>query len=211
MDHVTKLFGSTGKREAYRRIAEMEKAGLLKREAVLGMGALRIIRATPRGVVYGGTFEDIPARVRIDMNSLYHDATVTSVRLRLEELWDGWWYPEAMMKIEELNTHVPDGLFHFDTRAQIAIEVEHTQKERQRFQGILRHHQRSGNAFTLYVATTDTVQRFIQREIQRLSIEQRIGVVLWTELRDGIPDVWTLNGPKSYLKRRVLGERKEAT
>jgi hypothetical protein len=206
MDHVVRyFFKSANKREAYRRIAELEQSGLVRREYVAGFGKLRIIRATPVGVGYSGSFDEIPRNPRIDLATIYHDSLVTSVRLRIAELWDGWWYPEALMKAEDDRQHIPDGVFHFPNRLRAAIELEHSQKERRRFHARLRHWREEPNlALALYVATSDQIYRFIQREILSSGVKGRIGVVHWDALRDGQPPVWTYTGEYHLFKRRVI-------
>lgn len=208
MEHVSVFFKEKGERRAYERVQELEGAGLLRREPSLIFGSSRVIRLTKLGVdtVRGTYAVPIPQIKRLNLTTLQHDAIVTSVRLRLKEVWDGAWVPERLLKKAEF-PEVPDGLVVFPSGRRLAIEVENSLKGKARFLGLLNRWSASQAFLILYIATTprlfETLKGYIG-EGPKSPKSPVFGLVQWDDLRDGVPHSFSAHGALDLFTRRVF-------
>src|SRR4051812_42561918 len=89
MEHVSQYFyQAKSMRESYRRVQEMEAAGLIRREEIPVLGGKKLIRLTKLGIAIAleNNAVEVPQGKRLDLTTLSHDSMVTHVRLRLEHL-----------------------------------------------------------------------------------------------------------------------------
>jgi len=204
------LFKGKSRRRVYERIQELEQAGLLQKERVLACNRQKLIRLTRSGIKYveGSFLARIPQFKRPSLETLIHDAMVTSVRLRLREFWDGSWLPEGLLKKKEY-PHIPDGIVLFSSGKRIAIEVENSLKGKSRFIKLLEQWANGSStpvSMVLYVATTPTLQKLIRgylEEAHQKGIQKPIfGLVLWETLRTEAPRPFSAHGELELFSRR---------
>jgi len=192
------LFAGTHDRRIRERLLELESAGYLKRVKHEILGATPLIRPTAKAQ----KLFDLKNRSTLDWNRVAHDALVTSVRLRLTELWDGTWVPESRLKGKSFK-RIPDGLFVFSTGRQVAIEVEHTPKSYRRYEQIFSYWEETPVAFVLYVAATASITTTLKRAAEQ-SPNAPILIIEWAKLEHGAPSVWSRGGPASIFDRRSI-------
>ena len=196
-EHIEEFF-FVGKSEqsARERVLELEKAGLITRPVCPLFAKSRLIRLTELGesIAHDGSTLDMTYLRRLVPAQLVHDALVTSLRLRLKELFQGRWIPERAIKSAEVS-RVPDGLFLCDGGASVALELENSLKGRTRFLRLLKTWvQQPGADFLLFVATTDQLKRLIRRNFESVLGSEKVGVILWPEVRVMEPMVDTIRG-----------------
>jgi len=200
------FFGKQSARRARQRIQVLSEAGWLQRVESPLIKHARIIRLTKSGVSIAETdrVERIPQTRTLDVSTLLHDSIVTSVRLRLEELWDAFWVPERLIKAEQFS-HIPDGLVIFDaSRLQVAVEVENSPKGPKRFHEIQQRWRGSKVELILYVASSPTMFRIVQNYLKTGPQDLPFALVLWSELEAGVPHAWTVAGEIDVFSRRDL-------
>ena len=205
MDHLGRFFyAGKHKGEPYRRIQELERAGLIRKERHPLLGGRSLIRLTQKGTEVA--LKDCPIKVaqlkRLDFRTLTHDALVTSVRLRIESLWDGRWVPERAIKQEEY-PQIPDGVFCFESGRKVAFEVEHSLKGRERFLDRTASWRREPVFFVLYVATTAAIHSSLRRFLNDAPPDLALGLVSWTDLETTTPPVWTPRGEFNLFTKRT--------
>ena len=206
MEHVERyFFKGADSTNARQRIRELEGAGWLRKESIAGLSRRQVIRPTAEGgrLARGLGAADITERPRLDLNTLEHDAQVTSVALRLAELWDGTWIPERAVDSGEF-PHVPDGAFVFPGGKRVPVEVENSLKGRRRFMAILDRWRRTPVLAVLYVATTPEIRDGLEAFISEGPRGVPFALVLWEELRTGVPFAWSARGELDLFRRRTL-------
>lgn len=171
------------------RIAELEAAGLISRQRVISIERYSVLKLTDLGrqiAAQQSPYNLSPAKL-VDLATLEHDAIVTSVRLRLHELWDGHWVPERALK--DKYPIIPDGLFQFRATGHlVAIEVENSIKGRSRFTDLLKEWRRTeGVMLVLYVATHSEIFRVVKEYLKAAPPQPAFALALWPELEAGKP------------------------
>jgi len=205
VDHVAAYFKR--KSEAYRRVKEMERAGLIYRESLFTFGrksALRVTK-TGEGVALNAGAYVTPQAKRIDQGTAEHDCIVAAVRMRLERFLTGVWVPERWLK-QEGRDPIPDGIFELHDGKKVRVEIENSFKGRSRVRHLLRQHKNDCREFTLllYVATTQTLFDQLIRCCEGFE-EMGFMIVTWDELREkDRPSVWTPRGI-----RKIFGPKEE--
>jgi hypothetical protein len=199
------FFREATRRRALQRIQVLEKAGILRREEHFYQRGRSILRLTQHGtaVVEQNRAALIPQRTKLDVRTLVHDGLVTATRLRLQELWDGVWIPESLIKAEEF-PHIPDGILVFPNRRQVAVEVENTPKGPERFREIQERWRRATVRLVLCVVPDATMLRIVRRYLESGPQDLPFGLVHWEALKDGVPLVWTVMGELDLFSRRSL-------
>ena len=190
----------------YRRLEELERDGWVKKEYYPIFGRKPILRLSSAGErlvqdKYGISFPPLKGP---NLNVLEHDSLVTSVRLRLSELWDATFVPERAIQAQDF-PEIPDGIFFFQSGKGIAIEVECSDKGKNRFlTNIERWKGAHSIAFVLYVTPHFGLYRSIIRYLKYSSIDQSLGVVLWEDLQGGTPLVQTKKGEVDLFSKTQL-------
>ena len=195
-EHIEKFF-FTGKsnQSARERVLELEKAGFISRPDSPIFGRRRIIRLTEIGecIAIEGHSLEVNYLRRLVPSNLMHDATVTALSLRLKQLFNGDWIPEKAIKAID-TPRIPDGLFVLASGDSVALELENSAKGKARFLRMLKTWmQNPGADFLLFVATTDALKQMIKRYLELLPGTQKIGVILWSELRISTPAISTVS------------------
>jgi hypothetical protein len=206
VEHVERYFFHDGAwRRAYERIRELENAGLITKTGLPGFGAKRIIRLTKHGIAIAQQLHpiEIPQRRRLDFHTIEHDAIVTSVALRLHQLWDGIWVPERAIKKDDY-AQIPDGVFMFETGNKVTIEVENSLKGRTRFLTLLDRWKHVPMRLILYVATHPRIYKSLKEYLSDGPGGIPFALVEWTALRDGSPTVWCPKGELNVFGRRFF-------
>ncbi len=201
------FFQGQSARRARQRIHDLKEGGWIQRVESPLLKTSRVIRLTKSGVSLAETdrAERIPQSRTIDISTLLHDSVVTSVRLRLEELWEGVWIPELLIKGEQFK-HIPDGVFVFDaSRLQVAVEVENSPKGPKRFHEIQQRWRGAPVEMILYVASTPTLFRIVQNYLKSGPQDLPFALVLWSDLERGTPSAWTVAGEIDLFSRKDLG------
>lgn len=200
------VFNSTTKRHARQRLAELEHAGYIQTDPIFRLGSSPIIRLTKQGLAFAKILRpyEIPRRRKLDPLTFVHDSIVLSTRLRLEELWDATWIPEGALKAEQY-PQIPDGVMVFPSGAQIAVEIENSDKGVTRFNAIQERWRQVPVRLVLYVATQATLYKAIQKYLNRGPQDIPFGVISWLDLDQGQPKVWTVRGEIDLLGRRTIG------
>lgn len=163
IDQIEKFyFKSAHQNLARRRILKLRNTGLLMTEKSIVAGLSKIVRLTKTGqkLAESDAAFKVPQTRSIDIATLIHDSTVTSVRLRLAQLWDGAWICERVLKDRyKIN---PDGIVQFESGFNVAIEVENSIKGRTRFLELLTTWESVVSvSLILFVATTSQLERLI--------------------------------------------------
>lgn len=93
----------------------------------------------------GAEFTDLPAMPKINLGIYEHQITLTSVAIKLRELYpSATWTSERKLKHDNfflgigVRGHVADGVLALDDNHQVSIEVELTLKSKHRLEGILK-------------------------------------------------------------------------
>jgi DNA-binding MarR family transcriptional regulator len=197
------FFGAT-RQAASQRVRELSLNGYLLRRVVRGRGRPQVIRLTIKGrrTAEAVCRFEFSKRAPLNMNTLIHDELVTSVRLRLEELWDGKWTPERALK-EQSKLRVPDGLIVFDSGKRVAIEVENSLKSIRRLRALLSRWERMDVYFALYVVPDDELRITLERIITNESLEETVCVISYDKLmNEDRPVSWSNQGDAEIFSRR---------
>ena len=199
------VFKGTIPRRARERIAELVEAGYIRREPVFTLGNSSIIRLTKKGMELAQTQRpyEIPYRRRLDPVTLVHDGFTISTRLRLEELWDATWVPEGALKAEQF-PQIPDGVLVFPNGSQVAVEIENSVKGISRFHQIQERWRKIPIKLVLYVATHAALFKILQRYLSEGPRDLPFGLVLWSELDQSVPKIWTAMGELDLFSRRTF-------
>ncbi len=203
-DHVEKLFAGASYRACRQRMQELAQAQFISEEPSTSLGRKPVYRVTRLGtaVALESGASAISQPRNLTLATLQHDAIVTSVRLRLEELWNAKFVCERAIKGKEYR-EVPDGIFFFPSGRGIAIELENSDKGRTRFLRLLQRWKDAPQiTFVLYVATSRELYEAIKRFLEHAPKERPMGVVLWQELEAGKPTVWSQRGDLALFERR---------
>ncbi|MGK5087916.1 hypothetical protein WDW86_10190 [Bdellovibrionota bacterium FG-2] len=187
------------------RILELQKAGFVRKEMISMLGGRRVIRLTERGISVAKQEHhlDIPQARHLDIPTLTHDAIVTSVALRLAQLWEGTWIPERALKKTDYS-QIPDGVFVFDNQKKIAIEVENSIKGRRRFLGLLERWRSVDVLLVLYISTSNAIHETVKRYLSQGPKKPAFALVPWRDLKDGIPSVWSTEGELEIFNKKEL-------
>lgn len=185
------------------RIKELERFGLVRRLVQPTLDGKKLIRLTPKGLrtISEDIIIEVPHVRKPDIRTLRHDAIVTSVRLRLQELWTGSWIPERVIKKEDF-PRIPDGLFIFPSGKKVAVEIENTPKSHARFLSILEDWRKIDVKLILYVATAPYMFGIIQRILPDGPRGVPFALVLWDDLKNGAPVVWSVDGKVDIFSRK---------
>jgi DNA-binding MarR family transcriptional regulator len=181
-----------------RRISILEYAGLIiqKQSPIWARERLIVLTRIGRVVAETKLTYRILHPVKIRPGRLLHDAELIRARLRLDELWQGRFVPEALLPPAQ---DVPDCAYAFDSGRKFYVELENTHKAKDRFIGRLR---RMGDATAvLYIATTAEVERSIRRRLELIP-EAPAGVLLLEELERPAPKLWSHRNQLSLFHRR---------
>lgn len=205
-DHIQHYFRSGSYRACRMRVQELVEHKFLREESNSIFGRKPVYRTTSIGTqiaLESGAIVHNPVRT-LQLTTLVHDSLVTSVRLKLETLWDGRFVCERAIKSKDFK-QIPDGIFFFPSGRGIAIEVENSDKGKSRFTRLLSRWQDTpGILFVLYVATSDYLCKSIKKCLPNGPIDQPMGVVTWEILKDGTPLVWTPRGEVDLFGRRTF-------
>lgn len=207
VDHLLPLFRGGQKDVVLRRIKKLQAAGLISVEkAHVSMGRTSLLRLTKKGNQLGAmrSAYDLPRAHSLDYRTLEHDTLVTTLRLRLRELWDFTWVPERALK--DRYEIVPDGLVQFASGLAFAIEVENSMKGATRQRAILDTWDRTaGVQMVIFVCTKpqvfDAWQRYLTEGPRRIAY----ALLRWEELVAGHPVAWSPKGPLPLFERRGFG------
>lgn len=199
--------GSQLKRSARRRVAALRAAGLIRWcESPLGERQ-PILRVTSKGLSLA---EDAGAalvkpRRHLPAATFIHDALVTSVRLRLQTFWKATFIPECAIREGEFPV-IPDGVFAFTSGVAIALEVENSLKHKKRFVRLAQRWKDADSILAvLYVAKDETLRARLQSFITSAGVNKPLGLVSWTSLSCGQPEIWTVRGPMRWLHQKEFG------
>lgn len=186
------VFRGVTDRVARRVLGRLENRGFIVRDGGLRIESERLIRLTSKGVKWVESIGQIriPQRRKPDASTLIHDAAVSAVRFRLEELWDGTWIPEALLKSEEY-PQIPDGIWIFPNGNRVAIEVERTAKGPQRFHRLQERWRHIDIRLVLYVATDRSIAKTVRQYLETGPSDLPFGLVELQSLEFGLPAVWT--------------------
>ncbi len=197
------FFYKVGVRNGFQRLQELSQFGLIRWLKEPMLDKKRLIRLTRKGLraITEDIIIEVPHVRKPDVRTLRHDSIVTSVRLRLQELWTGSWIPERVIKKEDF-PRIPDGLFIFPSGKKVAVEVENTPKSRARFLSILEDWRKIDVKLVLYVATAPYMFGIIQRLLPDGPRGVPFALVLWEDLKNGTPAVWSVGGAVDIFSRK---------
>jgi len=200
------FFKQAGDHVTQRRIRILERAGLLRRQHVYAPHKRTLLRLTQSGIALAeiGRSNLIKQPRTLDVRLIPHNLAVATVRLRLAELWDAHWVPEALLKTEEFE-EIPDGVAVFSNGHRVAVEVENSIKGADRFQSLLERWKRIPVTLVLYVSTTPQIASKLRDRLAKGPEEVPFGLVELAALEQSDPPaVWTPRGEFRLLHRRVL-------
>lgn len=186
---------------AWRRLASLRKAQLLKSELV--HDRVLIFRVTKLGqsaAEESGALP-VPQLNRVAPERVNHDRLVTLVRLRLAELWDAKFISEQALEKE---AELPDGVLEFASGKKIALEVEASLKGRTRFLKRLRYLGDKGYYLILYVASTEHLFDALQQYLKDSDVRCHVGLTVWSKLESSTPLLWSKVAPLKAFDRRAL-------
>lgn len=190
------FFPGAGMGAAYRRVRELEAGGLLRRSRVSVLSGQQVILPTPTGVeiARGLSACEVPVRKKPLLHTLDHDALVTSVRLRLQEIYGvatSTWVPEGHLK-RKGGEQVPDGVLYLGPTQQIYVEVENSIKGGKRLVSILDQYRRnSARIPVLYVAASSTIERVLTRVFWEYKESTQFSLITWERLNSDDPVIWS--------------------
>ena len=101
--------------EAYRRVKELKESGFLEDKCFWRFKVLRLT-AKGRELARLESPWELPSGLRINPSRVEHEAQVTRLRLRLEELWDGVWKPASCIRDRPV-----DGEVHFRDGKRVGL------------------------------------------------------------------------------------------
>lgn len=161
------VYKSLNARRVRERILELERSGLLRREPSITFGHRNVLRLTKSGLTIADTRRPFIVRQRskLDLSTLLHERSIIMTRLRLSELWDGRFIPEAALKQAEF-PRIPDGVWIFPNGNQIALEIENSLKGPERFHQIQDRWKGIAVKAILYLATTPQIHANVKRYIE---------------------------------------------
>ncbi|MGZ3697596.1 MAG: hypothetical protein ACXWPM_09615 [Bdellovibrionota bacterium] len=196
--------------EAYRRIQELERSGYIRRAPAFEGSPERVIRVTGTGAAIAREMTpwDLPVQARINPATYGHDSLVTSVRYRLERLWNGRWVPEQQLKISQSETVfegtlIGDGRFVFPSGKEVVVELENSHKSWERLQDIRSKSYSGRRSGVLYVTTDPSIYKRILKLLEGSDPEQVFFLISFEDLfRDPPPPTWTIRGPFDLFSRR---------
>lgn len=206
-EHTVHFFENQSYREARRRIRELIEAGFLFEEHDSILGRKPLLRLSPIGIKIAADSAAnlIPPRRTLKKAELVHDSIVTSARIRFESIWsDARFTPERAIKRDQY-AQIPDGIFYFPSGKGVAMEVENSDKGRSRFLRLLgRWSDVREIILILYVATSKTLYDSLKKYLSHTLAPkgQPVGLVIWDDLKEGTPLVWTPRGELPLLERR---------
>lgn len=198
-------FKSAHGNKARERVRELSKAGLVRTEKSQLASIGKIVRLTKAGekLAAANVALAVPQARKLDLATLMHDSIVTSVRLRLRELWDGRWIPERALR--DKYEIIPDGIVQFESGFSIAVEIENSLKGKARFLGLIETWSKVESvSLILYVATSRQLERLIHGYLQERSVEKMFGLVCWDDLKAGVPAVQSPAGALPLFEKRTL-------
>ena len=204
-DHIRDHFFRGNRFHALRRIKELNESGYIRFEKYPMDSKRNLIRISRFGRMVTADMSPIefPYYNAVSKYTLIHDALVTSVRLRLEQIWEAAWIPE--MALKQLDTlEVPDGILLFKSGTRVAIEVENSIKGKARFLKRLDAWRGESEKIVLYVATSGEVYRFLKDYLVHAPEKPQFALVLWNDLKSGKPTVWSPYGDLQIFSRRAL-------
>ena len=204
-DLVEQYFFQSMDRRARERILELERAGFIQRAAAAVLKGRRIIRLTRRGhdIVRETDPFNLPMARRLDLSTLAHDHFVSSVRLRLQELWSGTWIPERALKSDEF-IRIPDGVFLFPSGRKIAVELENSAKHRPRFLKLLQGWLRGDITMVLFVVTSAPLFALLKKYLADGPKDFPFALVEWEQLKAGTPKAWSIRGEINLFERSTF-------
>jgi hypothetical protein len=206
-EHVLHLFENRSYRETRRRLQELVKSGFLFEQGNSVLGRKPLLRLTSLGakIAASETATLITQKRVLKTPELSHDAIVTSARIRLESIWsEARFVPEHLIKHSQL-PQIPDGIFYFQSGKGIAIEVENSDKGRSRFLRLLeRWNDVQEVILVLYIATNEALFACLKKYLSSATIKQPTALVLWAELQEGLPLVWTPRGLLPLFERKTF-------
>jgi len=197
---------------AYRRMADLEEAGLIRRSKPFQGSNLIAYVLTKKGVeeVKRWTDTNIRYSPRINLSNFEHDSMVTDVRLRLCEYFktgNPKWTPEILLRriqIEPFSSTDPsrtigDGIISLENGKKFAIEVENSVKAKDRIESILRSWATGWNVNAVfYITTLPSITRRIKKSIQELfdrGEKVNAGVIELEQIKSDLPlQLWTPRG-----------------
>jgi hypothetical protein len=205
VDQVSEFCFGGNSVEAYRRIAELEKSGLLRKEENSLVARFKLLRLTRLGtqIAEQKTLTKIPQRKGIAASRIIHDSIVTSARLRLMQLWQGVWIPERALK-KEVYRELPDGIFLFRSGKKVAVEVENSLKGRARFLKRLEGWKGSDIFLVLYIATNPELDLSLKALLKDAPANPAYLVTRWDLLRSGKPSAWSPRGLINIFDRSEI-------
>jgi hypothetical protein len=182
-----------------RRLRKLLESDLLRKDFNSQWGSEPILRLTRNGYHLARKNHPLPEMgyPKLNLSCLYHDALVTSVRLRLQSFWNAHFVPERAIKSNQTAFEIPDGIFYFPSGKGIAVEVENSNKGRFRLIKLMdRWKNQPHIAAVLYVASNESLYRNIFQIIQEASLlpNTLVGVVSWEKLKIDKPYVATRVG-----------------
>ncbi len=204
LGHVERFFFTgCATQNARQRVLELEKSGLLRIQTSPVFGRKKILRLTQdgKGLSLSQTDHKLPYLKTLDTKTLSHDAFVTTVRLRLSELWDGIWIPELALKGHEY-ADIPDGVFLFNSGKKVLVEIENSLKGKSRYRELFLKLEKLKIFFCLYVATEDYVFNSLKRLIEVYPKNIPLGLISLKHLETKSPIVFTKKGDVNLFSRR---------
>ncbi len=186
------LFLGTDRQNSVRRCQQLERFGYIRSIVEPTLDGKRLIRLTDLGrrIIEKDLVIEVPQVNKPDVRTLHHDAAVTTVRLRLQELWTGSWLPERAIKRQDF-PQIPDGLFIFPSGKKVAVEVENSIKGRSRLLALLERWRRVDVKLVLYVATVDNIFSHLKRCLADGPRTVPLSLIHYQRLLASDPSVWT--------------------
>jgi len=190
-EHVHEaFFRNVGTRAAYRRVQELEAAGYLRRSRLSALSGHRIIQTTPVGTGIARQLSqfEVPQKRRPALQTLDHDALVTSVRIWLMRLLkekSAVWVPEGHLK-KHGGKQIPDGVILYSNGLEMVIEVENSLKSHDRLYELMSAWKTlAPKAQVQYIASSPVIRNGLKKALDRVGPNRGIYLSLWDELRGG--------------------------
>jgi DNA-binding PadR family transcriptional regulator len=206
-------FKGVHRSEVYRRLQELEKAGYLKRIRPFPGSPVTLFRLTEAGIELArqNSPMEVPQTRRLNPSTIVHDAYVTSVRIRLEELWNFTWIPEAVLKAEygkkqTPNSAIGDGMMNFPSGKKAILELENSLKSPDRYRQIFSNWNQSSHSpsFVLYVATDQNLSKRLKVMMERYAPKELPIFLITIEdlLKHPPSKVWSIRGEFAIFERK---------
>jgi hypothetical protein len=139
---------------------------------------------------------------RLDLCKLENRLLTVVVRLRIEELWNGRWLPQGYLEKKEISP-VPDGVFRFPSEREVFIRVQSAYRLATGIIADVRQWLRWKCGLALVVVHRVSIFELLKKYLSKQKdLDTPLGVVLWSELENSAPNVWTVNGPIKFFDRR---------